>query len=242
VTSEPDRSSGEAAAREQLPRRAVRGGALVMLALIALLIGGAIGGALLARTWTPPPVRSETVSVRAGPDVVTAVRDLARLESASYHMERVIELTSTQQHLFGLIEAEDSLLLVAAADVTAGVDLGELRDGDVTIDRERSQARITLPPPRVLSTALDSEHTFVHSRRTDLLAARREQLETDARREAERTLEASAIEAGILDRARTNASRTVESLVRSLGYGDVTVEFRDGDVPARGPRAGEALR
>lgn len=207
--------------------RLLRAPALAILALLVLVLGVGIG----AWAWGAmhPPPSSETLTVRGGPDVVVAVRDLARLESAEYHMERVIELTSTQQRVFGLVEAEDSILLVAAADVVAGVDLGELRDGDVTVDPARGTARITLPPPRVLVTRLDNERTFVHSRRTDLLARRGDDLESEARREAERTLQTSAIEAGILDRARANAESTVEALVRSLGYADVQVTFRDGE-------------
>lgn len=218
-------SSAEREPRAE-PSPIVKTGARVLLALLALMLGSAV--ATLAWNMTRmPAAESETLSVRGGPDVVTAVRDLARLESASYHMERVIELTSTQSRVFGLVEAEDSILLVAAADVVAGVDLSELREGDIVIDEERGTARITLPPPRVLTTRLDNERTFVHSRRTDVLARRREHLESEARREAERTLEASAIEAGILDRARENAARTVEALVRSLGYEDVAVGFHE---------------
>ena len=61
------------------------------------------------------------------------------------------------------------------------------------------------------------------------LARRGDDLESEARREAERTLQTSAIEAGILDRARANAASTVEALVRSLGYADVVVTFRDAE-------------
>ncbi|MCA9601391.1 MAG: DUF4230 domain-containing protein, partial [Myxococcales bacterium] len=69
--------------------------------------------------------------------------------------------------------------------------------------------------------------TYVHRRDTDVLAQRSANLETRARREAERTLREAAIEAGIYDRARASAERSLGSLVRSLGYEDVTVRFRD---------------
>lgn len=206
--------------------RSIRVTAGAILVLLALVIGGAIGAWAWSAAHAPPPP-SETISARTGPDVVVAVRDLARLEAAEFHMERVIELTSTQQRLFGLVEAEDTILLVAAADVIAGVDLGELREGDIVVDREARTATITLPAPRVLVTRLDNRRTFVHSRSTDLLAERGDRLETQARQEAERTLEASAIEAGILDRARAHSAATVEALVRSLGYDDVRVTFRE---------------
>ena len=163
--------------------------------------------------------------VRPTPAVVVAVRDLARLESAEMHMERVIDLTDRQERLFGLVQAEDAILLVAAADVTAGVDLGEVKESDVDVDRDRLSVRITLPQPRVLSTRLDSDRTYVHTRRTDVLARRREDLETRARQEAEHSLEAAALEAGLLDRARANAARTVRALVRSLGFRRVEVRW-----------------
>jgi len=212
--------------REPPPTPAARrAGALVLLGLVALTIGGAIGSFAFQVSTAPPPPR-ETVTVRGGTQVVAAVRELARIEAVTFHMERVVELTSTQRQVFGLVEAEDTILLVAAADIVGGVDLAELRDGDITVDLERGVAEILLPPPRVLGTRIDTEHTFVHSRQTDLLAERREELETEARREAERSLEQAAIEAGILDRSGQSAERAVEALVRSLGYRAVTVHCR----------------
>jgi hypothetical protein len=70
----------------------------------------------------------------------------------------------------------------------------------------------------------------VYSRDTDALADRSHTLESRARREAERTLEASAIEAGILDRARANATSAVTTLVRALGYEHVEIRWSDSEL------------
>lgn len=197
-------------------------------AVVPLVLVTALATAALTATFAtkPPPPTTVTTTVRPTPSVVRAVRDLARLETASFHMERVIDLRETQSRAFGLIEAEDAILLVAAADVTAGVDLAGLRDEDVVHDAARSRVTLTLARPTVLSTRLDSEHTFVHSRTTDLLARRQEQLESRARQEAERTLAAGAVEAGLLRRAEDNAARTITSLARSMGYAEVEVRWR----------------
>lgn len=167
--------------------------------------------------------------MRSTPSVVVAVRDLARLESVEYHVERVIDVRDRQSLFFGLIKTQDAILLVAVGAVTAGVDLNLLRDGDVTVDPARGSARITLPPAVVLSTRLDNERSWVYARTTDLLAKRHEDLESRARLEAERTLQQAAIDGGILERARTNAEHTVAALVRSLGYANVTVVSRGED-------------
>ncbi len=221
-----ERPAEEAPQGRATPSRGVlRGASLLLLVVIVACIGGAIASWVGALLGEPEP--TETLVVRPTADVVVAMRDLARLESSSYHVERVIDISSEQQRFGGLLRAEDSILLIAAADVVAGVDLAQMQDGDVVIEPGARRATITLPPVEILSARLDNDRTYVHRRDTDLLARRRDSLETDARREAERTLRQAAIDSGILDRAERNAARTVEALVRSLGYEHVEVRFRD---------------
>ncbi|MEM1413973.1 MAG: DUF4230 domain-containing protein [Myxococcota bacterium] len=213
------------------------GRALGWLFVVGLLAAGLIVGALLVRLLAPPPEALPVAEVeRATPSVVSAVRDLARLETASYHVERVIDRRRRSKALFGLLDQEDALLLVAAADVTAGVDLTKLRDGDVVVDRERGEAEVLLPPPEVFSARLDNERTYVHTRDTDVFAARDGTLETRVRRDAEAELRRAALEGGLLDRARENARDAVSTLVRALGYAQVEVRFRDAeDAPRLAP-------
>ena len=173
-----------------------------------------------------PPISSSVTVVRPTPDVLVAVRDLARLESASFHMERVIDLSDKQSKLWGMLNTEDAILLVAVAEVTGGVDLQKLAAADVVVDPVARSARINLPAPEVLHAALDNDKTYVHSRKTGTLAERRDNLETRARQEAERTLVESARQAGLLKRSGDNAKRTVEALVHSLGYDRVEVTVR----------------
>jgi hypothetical protein len=212
---------------DPLVRRERRAGPLVVvlgiLAGIALL--GGLGVLLVANVFSRPlPAPSQTVEVlRATPDVLTAVQDLARIETTRFHMERVIDLRDRHQWLFGMLEGEDSILLVAAGDVVAGVDLARLGPEDVQVDAERRTVRIVLPAAEVLSASLDSERTFVFSRETDLLARRSDALETRARRAAEDSIRNAALEAGILERASDGARDTVSTLVRALGYQDVEI-------------------
>lgn len=175
--------------------------------------------------------------MRPSPDVITAVRDLARLEGTVFHIERVIDVREKQSRFFDLLQTEDALLLIAAGEVTAGVDLGQLGPGDVLTDAERRKVVIQLPRASILSRRLDNERTYVHTRRTDAWALRQEHLETRARQEAERTLEEAARKGGILQQAEESVGRTVESLLRSLGYEQVVIRFRDAGpaVPAAPP-------
>lgn len=225
ATSTAATASGATPARDEKlgPLRAIG-----WMFAFGILASGLLVGALLYRVLSPPPPEPTTTeTVRSGAATVTAIRDLARLETASFHMERVIDLKQQQQALFGLVQAQDAILLVAAADVRAGVDLTRMRDGDVTVDTEARRATIVLPAPEIFDARLDNERTYVHTRETDALARRSETLETRARRAAEADLERAAIDAGVLERARENARTAIVTLVRALGYDDVVVRFAD---------------
>jgi len=201
--------------------------ALLLCGVLAAGVGLGVASQKLAISplLLPRATRSVTV-VRPSPNVVTAIRELRRLESAEYHLERVMDVKDQQSRAFGLLEVEDALLLVVAGDVTAGVDLSELSERDVVVEREAGRVRVTLPGAKILSSRLDSDKTYVHSRSTDLLAKHNPKLESEARARAEKELAGAALEAGILDKASSGARRTVEDLLRALGFRDVEVRIR----------------
>jgi hypothetical protein len=197
-----------------------------------MLGAGLLVGILATKSCAPPslpvipPLSSSVTIVHPTPNVLVAVKDLARLEAASFHMERVIDLTDKQSHLFGLLQGEDAILLVAVADVSAGVDLQQLRAEDIVVNAPEKRVTITLPAPEVFHAELDNSKTYVHTRHTGALATRKENLETRARQEAEHSLIEAALQAGLLSRASNNAQRAVEGLVHGLGYREVEVKVR----------------
>jgi hypothetical protein len=94
------------------------------------------------------------------------------------------------------------------------------------VSPDRKTAKITLPAPQVFHAELDNSKTYVHTRRTGVLATRKENLETRARQEAERTLVDAALQAGLLTRASDDARRAVEGVVRALGYEQIEITVR----------------
>ena len=197
-------------------------GKMSWLVTAAALVAGLLLGKFGLDALSRKPVEEDQ-----RPAVISAVRELSRLEGVSFHVERVVDLRDKQEALFGFVKSEDAILLVASGDVVAGVDLGKIRPGDVVIDRERKTATLTLPKAEVFSARLDNEKTQVHTRKTDLFAKRKESLETEARQAAERTLREAAEESGIREKAEQSVARTVRSLVRSLGFERVEVNFRE---------------
>jgi hypothetical protein len=164
------------------------------------------------------------VQVRNTDTVQIAVRNLARLDSVSFHMERVIDLQEERARAFGVLKARDAILLVAAGDVVAGVDLSKLLDGDIRVDPEGHRVQLRLPPAEVLSVTLDDTRTYVHSRQTTLLTKPATDLETRARQQAVSAIREGALQAGILERARLNATQTLRALLHSLDYEATFIE------------------
>lgn len=217
------------------PRRAVpppskRAQLVAALCVVALL---GLAGAWLERDelaialglhsarqqlWTRVEPASTHEYIRDTDTIQVAIRNLARLETVSYHMERVIDLKDERTRAFGMLKAQDAILLVAAGDVVAGVDLAKLAPGDMQVQPEQRRVQLRLPPAEILSVTLDEERTYVHSRRTTLLTKPAADLETRARQHAQDAIREAALETGILERARQTATQTLRALLGSLGY------------------------
>lgn len=195
----------------------------ILRVLVALTL---IGAFIFLKPWQLLSPPDHIIVERPTPSLLIAIRDMAKLETAEVHVEKVVDLTDRQSSFFGLIESKDALLLVAVGRAVVGIDLAKMRDEDVKFDPTTSSARINLPEPEVLSSRLDEDATYVFARSTDLLAKRNEQLEANARRQAQRAIEAAARTDDVMRRARLQAERQLSALAKALGAKQVDVSFR----------------
>jgi hypothetical protein len=198
--------------------------AIIALVGVLTLVGFGLIAYLVADRLTQPS-SSRTV-IRPTGTILMAVKDLARLETNELHMEKVIDLTDKQSRFFGLIGATDAILLIAAGDVTVGIDLTKLGEQDFVVDRATGAAKLMLPAPEILSVRLDEEHTYVYKRTTGLLAERNEQLESKARQEALRAIGDAAREGDVMEKARKQAERQVQQLLEKFGVTRTTIGWR----------------
>ncbi len=179
-----------------------------------------------SRTHVAPPAASDVRVEHAGPTVVTALRDVARLESATLLVEKVIDVRDHQTHWRGLLAADDALLFVARGEVVLGVDLQKLGTGDLRYDEATRTAYMTLPQPEVFSTRFDEASSYVHSRATDVLAQRNEALEARARREASVAFAAAGRTEDALERARSSATAQLRRLALAAGAREVIIAWQ----------------
>ncbi len=157
------------------------------------------------------------------PDPVTIVhevRNLARLETIKFSLEKIIT-AEIRQGVFDWLVG-DRLLFVAHGEVIAGVDLNKLNPEDLRV--EGSVLYVTLPDPEIFVVAIDNQKSYVYDRDTGIFTRGEVNLETEARRAAELEIEKSALEDGILDLAAQNAESYLSRLFRDLGYPEVIFE------------------
>jgi len=164
--------------------------------------------------------RGTTIDI-SSPAVVEKIRQLSRLETVVYSLDKIVEGDRQSPYLPDFLVG-DKLLLVAHGEVIAGVDLGQLKPGDVSVRGDAVQVR--LPAPQVLSTRIDNDRTRVYSRTTGLLVPADPNLESQVRLVAEQQIAQAALADGILDKARQNARTSVTALLYGLNFHTVDVQ------------------
>ena len=126
--------------------------------------------------------------------------------------------TDLEQLLVG-----EKVLLVAAGDVEAGVDLESLGRDDVRVSGET--VTIRLPEPEILSVSLDEGATGVYDRDFGPLNVRpNDGLVEEARDAAIERIGEAARDEVILAQAEQNAENGIRAFVTSLGFEEVRFE------------------
>jgi len=196
-------------------------GAGVVLGLLAMMGFARVAqGGLwdrVAAFVTGRPARFDVSS----PTVVEKIRQLSRLETVEYSLDKIVEGERQSAYLPDFL-AGDKLLLVAHGEVIAGIDLGQFKAGDVAVNGDAVHVR--LPAAQILTTRIDNSRTRVYSRTTGLLVATDPNLESEVRKIAEQQIAQAALDDGILEKARQNARTSVTALLYGLGFRTVVME------------------
>ena len=151
--------------------------------------------------------------------VVTRVRDLNRLETASMRVVHVSTITQSYTIVPNAI-AGDQLTLFATGDVIAGVDLARLKPNDVWRDADGTLV-MRLPPSELLMSRIDNGETRVISRKTGVFRRADSGLEGRAREHAESGIRSEAVQRGILPLASRNAETKLADLAHAMGFAKV---------------------
>lgn len=206
------------------------------IVLAALVISGAValrivtGGLADLNPFKGGVVTHRTVD-RSGPAVLKAVTDLGTLQTASGYYEVVIDVQKSVDHVPSFLVGR-RVLFVAAGTVDAGVDLRNLPPGAVTVNQAGTAATIHLPAPQLSTPRLDLQRSYVYNsergivdRIGDALSGSGDDQKQLYLLASKRLTEAATANNELSTRAETNARAVLQSLLRPLGFTDVTVTF-----------------
>jgi len=193
----------------------------MVLGLLLLSVFGRVAQAGLWNRFAGYVTGRTTRFDVSSPTVVEKIRQLSRLETVVYSLDKIVEGDRENAYLPGFL-AGDKLLLVAHGEVIAGIDLAQLKWDDVQVNGDA--VKVKLPASQILSTRIDNGRTRVYSRTTGLLVAADPNLESEVRQTAEQQIGQAALDDGILDKARINAKASVTALLYGLGFRTVAVE------------------
>jgi hypothetical protein len=158
------------------------------------------------------------------PAVVQRIQRLQRLETVVYSMEKIVTGAQDSAYLPKFLGG-DRILLIVHGEVTAGIDLAKLDQSKININGRRIE--LELPPAEIFATRIDNQRTRVYSRETGLFTTPDPNLESAARREAERQIGQAAIDSGILKTAASNGRANLTGLLEALGFETVVVRDED---------------
>ena len=178
-----------------------------LLAAVALLVFRAAGGS----------VRIDA----SRPAVLRQIQSLQRLETVVFGIDKIVTGERASAWLPRFL-AGDRLVLVVFGQVVAGIDLARLQTSDVNVSGR--SVTLHLPETQIFSAHLDDVRTRVYSRDTGLFSRVDPALETDVRKDAELQIRQAALDGNILATARANATTTLASFLRGLGFEQVEIQ------------------
>jgi hypothetical protein len=161
--------------------------------------------------------------------LVTRIRDLNRLETASMRVVSVSTIRQTYDLIPNAL-AGDELTLYSAGDVIAGVDLSMMKAEDVYREQD-GMVVVHLPPPQVLVSRIDNRATHVIDRRTGVFRRADIGMEGRARQYAEQNIRNEALRKGILPLAQRNAEARIAGLLHTLGAAKVRFDVTTSAAP-----------
>jgi len=206
---------------------------LVAGVMLALVLAVAVAGLTGLRLWPsfPNPFATRRVD-RSPPVLLKAIEDLAVYKAAKGNFQVVVDVEESTGIIPRALKGERTLF-VAGGSVDAEVDFSTIGEGAIKVSPDGERVEITLPRARLTPARVDPAQSRVFARERGLLDRLGSVLSDNPTSErelyllAQEKMQAAAAESGLLAQAEENTRAMLESMLRSLGYRQVTVTFRD---------------
>jgi hypothetical protein len=209
-----------------------RGGRLgILLVPVLVLLVFAILSAVGALPRWQSPFGSREVD-RSQPVLLRSIQDLSRYEAASGNFQVVVDLEKDARFLPDAIRGQRTLF-VGAGTVDAYVDFARIGKDGIVVSGDREKVEVRLPRAQLEAAALDTRRSYVVNQQRGLLDrlgsffSSNPDSQQRVYQVAQERIQQAAKDSGLTDRAEQNTRTMLTGMLRSLGFGQVTVGFAD---------------
>ncbi|HEX4722781.1 MAG TPA: DUF4230 domain-containing protein [Pseudonocardiaceae bacterium] len=209
-------------------KRIMAAGIVLVVVIVVALVGSAVH--LFPQLRNP---FAETTTERSGPVLLTSIQQLSRYEAANGTFQVVVDISSGSSFLPGFLEGSDTMFIGVGTD-NAFVDFGHLKGNDVQVSADRLSATLTLPHATLAPAALDVKQSYVFAQQQGLFTRVNQFLSGNPNSQqalyelAQRQIGAAAGKSELLADAERNTRTMLVSLLGSLGFRSITVNFTGG--------------
>jgi hypothetical protein len=187
---------------------------------------------VLAAVHLLPQLRNPfhtTTTVRSQPPLLKSITSLSRYEAASGTFQVVVELSKHTSFLPSFL-AGSQTLFVGDGSVIAYIDFGGLKGGAIKVAPGRA-VTITLPKARLEPAVLNVNQSYVFAEQQGLINkvsdffSGNPNSQQDVYVLAQQKIQYAARSSPLLADAQRNTTAMLDSMLASLGYKHVTVDY-----------------
>ena len=207
---------------------------IVMVAVaVVVLVGLALVGSavhLLPQLRNP---FASTTQERSGPVLLQSISQLSRYEASSGSFQVVVDISTTNSILPSFLAGSDTMFIGVGQD-SAFVDFSHLKGNAVQVSEDRLSATITLGHAQLEPATLDVHDSYVYAQQQGLFTRVNEFLSGNPNSQqalyelAQKQIQAAAGKSQLIAEAEKNTRTMLVSLLQSLGFKNITVNFTEG--------------
>jgi Protein of unknown function (DUF4230) len=214
-------------ARKTMPRMPRVGGivAAIVAAIVLIVVLSAVH--LLPQLRNP---FAETTTVRSQPVILKSITSLSRYEAASGSFEVVVDLTKRASLIPSFLEGSETLFIGQGTDI-AFVDFATLKNGAITVNKDRTSVTVTLPKPQLEPAVLNVSQSYVYAQQQGLFNrignffSGNPNSQQQVYQIAQQKIQTAARQSPLLTEAQKNTEGMLTGMLTSLGFQHVTVTF-----------------
>jgi Protein of unknown function (DUF4230) len=204
----------------------------LLAVIVAAVVAVAVLGLVLSAVRLLPQLRSPfhtTTTVRSQPPLLTSITSLSRYEAASGTFQVVVDLSKHASFLPSFI-AGSQTLFVGEGTVIAYVNFAGLKSSAITVTAGHA-VTITLPPAQLEPAALNVSQSYVFAEQQGLINKVADFFSGNPNSQqevyvlAQQKIQYAARTSALRADAQRNTTAMLDSMLASLGYKHVTVDY-----------------